>query len=452
MTELIETIAARATPPGVGAIAVVRVSGPRALEIARSVAPRLPDPLVPRFAHLTVVVDPTTGEAVDQGLLTVFSAPASFTGEDSFEFSGHGGEVAVRLVLEAILSAGARRAERGEFTRRAVANGRLDLIQAEALGDLIEGNGEVLHRTALRQLERHLSDRVSGIRDELLDLEAVLSHHIDFPDEDDAPVPAAEIAERASTLSDQLRLLAATAPEGRRLRSGARVVLAGRPNAGKSSLYNALLGEERALVTEIPGTTRDALEVDVSMEGFPIHLVDTAGLGDPDDVVERLGIEVAHRFVDHADLILYCVSCERSLLDEERAWLNEKRAPCLIVRTKADVSIDGVGEGIDGGVAVSSKSGAGLGDLRSAIVSRVFGRLRDLDDEMPVLLRSRQAEAVSNAAADVERFSRELRSGVAAEYAATHLKSAESELEALVGLVDSEAVLDRLFASFCIGK
>lgn len=468
MTELIETIAARATPPGVGAIAIVRVSGPRAHEIARAVAPRLPDPIEPRFAHLTALVDPATGEAVDQGLLTVFAAPASFTGEDSFEFSGHGGEVAVRLVLEVILSAGARRAERGEFTRRAVANGRLDLIQAEALGDLIEGNGEVLHRTALRQLERHLSDRVSSIRDELLDLEAVLSHHIDFPEEDEAPVPAADIAKRASALSDQLRVLAETAPEGRRLRSGARVVLAGRPNAGKSSLYNALLGEERALVTEIPGTTRDALEVDISIEGFPIHLVDTAGLGDPSDLVERLGIEVAHRFVDHADLILYCVSCEGSLLDEERAWLTAKKAPWLIVRTKADVSGEGgrdgvgagvagdghewVGEGMSEGIAVSSRSGVGLGDLRAAIVSRVFRRLRDLDDEIPVLLRSRQAEAVSRAADGVESFARELRDGVAAEYAATHLKSAESALEALVGLVDSEAVLDRLFASFCIGK
>ena len=448
MTELIETIAARATAPGVGAIAVVRVSGPRAHDIARSVAPRLPDPIEPRFAHLTVLVDPVTGEAVDQGLLTCFSAPASFTGEDSFEFSGHGGEVAVRLVLDAILAAGARRAEAGEFTRRAVANGRLDLLQAEALGDLIEGNGEVLHRTALRQLERHLSERVSTTREALLDLEAVLSHHIDFPDEDDAPVPAAEIAARASALAAELRLLASTAPEGRRLRSGARVVLAGRPNAGKSSLYNALLGEERALVTEVPGTTRDALEVDLSIEGFPIHLVDTAGLGDPDDLVERLGIEVAHRFLDHADLILYCVSCQREMLDEEREWLATKTAPALVVRTKADAV---AGEVVEG-VLVSSVTGAGLGELRRAIVSRVFGRLRELDAEVPVLLRARQAAEVTRAASEVERFASELRGGVAAEFAAAHLRTAESALEALVGLVDSEAVLDRLFASFCIGK
>jgi tRNA modification GTPase len=448
VTELIDTIAARATPPGVGAIAVVRVSGPGAFDIARAAAPRLPDPPEPRTAYLTVLVDSATGEAVDQGLLTWFPGPASFTGEDSFEFSGHGGEVAGRLVLQAVLSAGARLAEPGEFTRRAVANGRIDLIQAEALGDLIDGNGAVLHRTALRQLDRHLSDRVSRIREEILGLEAVLAHHIDFPDEDDAPVPAAEIAVRASSVSGELRALAETAPEGRRLRAGAMVVLAGRPNAGKSSLYNALLGEERALVTEIAGTTRDALEVDLTIEGFPIHLVDTAGLGDPDDLVERLGIEVAHRFLEHADLVLYCVSCERAVLDEEWAWLRTMKAPSVVVRTKADAFVGDVLQG----VPVSSVSGFGLDDLRGAIVSMVFGRLRSLDDEVPVLLRSRQVEAVSRAAAEVESFAGALRGGVPAEYAATHLRAAESALEDLVGLVDSESVLDRLFSSFCIGK
>ena len=448
MAELIDTIVARATPPGVGAIAVVRVSGPGALLMARAVAPTLPDRIAPRYAYLTVLADPASGVAVDQGLLTCFPGPASFTGEDTFEFSGHGGEVAVRLVVEALQAAGARLAEPGEFTRRALANGRLDLIQAEALGDLIDGNGVVLHRTALRQLERHLSDRVSRVREELLQLEAVLSHHIDFPDEDEAPVPAAEIALRASSLAGELRMLGETAPEGRRLRAGAMVVLAGRPNAGKSSLYNALVGEERALVTEIPGTTRDALEVDLSIEGFPVHLVDTAGLGDPDDVVERLGIEVAHRFVGHADLILYCVSCDGAVLGEERAWLAELRAPSVIVRTKADR----VRGEMEEGVAVSSVTGLGLDELRGVIVSRVFGRLRELDDEVPVLLRSRQAEAVARAATAIEGFANDLRGGISAEYAATHLKAAESALEELVGLVDSEAVLDRLFASFCIGK
>jgi tRNA modification GTPase len=448
VAELIDTIVARATPPGVGAIAVVRVSGPGALAIARAVAPRLPDPIEARYAHLTVLVDPETGSAVDQGLLTCFPGPASFTGEDTFEFSGHGGEVAVRLVVEALLSAGARLAEPGEFTRRALANGRLDLIQAEALGDLIDGNGVVLHRTALRQLERHLSDRVSLIREELLHLEAVLSHHIDFPDEDEAPVPASEIALRASSLAGDLRMLAETAPEGRRLRAGAMVVLAGRPNAGKSSLYNALVGEERALVTEIPGTTRDALEVDLSIEGFPVHLVDTAGLGDPDDLVERLGIEVAHRFVEHADLILYCVSREGDLLEAERAWLAERNAPSVVVRTK----VDQAGREIGDGVRVSSATGFGLDELRGVIVSRVFGRLRAMDDERPVLLRSRQADAVNRAAASIEAFATDLRGGISAEYASTHLKTAESALEDLVGLVDSEAVLDRLFASFCIGN
>lgn len=427
---------------------MVRVSGPAARDLVRSLAPGLPDPLSARHAYLTTLLDPTSGAPVDQGLLTFFRGPASFTGEDSFEFSGHGGEVAANLVLEAVLAAGARPAERGEFTRRAVANGRLDLLQAEALGDLIEGNGRVLHRTALRQLERHLSERVSEIRDELVELEAVLSHHIDFPDEDDAPVPSREIAGRAAVLAGRLAALARTAPEGRRLRSGAMVVLAGRPNAGKSSLYNALVGEERAIVTDLPGTTRDALEADIAIEGFPIRLVDTAGLGEAGDRVERLGIEVARRFVEHADLLLYCVTCDREILPDEREWLEGRSAPVLVVRTKADTSGR---EGLKG-LRVSSVSGLGLDALRGEIVSRVFGLLRSLDEEVPVLLRARQAEAVARAGVEVERFAALLDDGVPAELATTHLRAAESALEELVGLIDPEVILDRLFSSFCIGK
>lgn len=450
--ELVDTIVALATPPGVGAIAVVRASGPGARSLVGRVAPPLADRLRPRHAHLTTLVDPTSGSIVDQGILTWFPGPASFTGEDTVEFSGHGGEVASRLVLRAFLEAGARQAEPGEFTRRALANGKLDLVQAEALGDLIEGNAEALHGVALRQLERHLSERVSAMRESLIGLEAILGHHIDFPEEDDAPVPVDEIAGRAEALCADVRRLVASAPEGRRLRSGAVVVLAGRPNAGKSTLFNMLLGEERALVTEVAGTTRDALEADVSFEGYPVRLVDTAGLGDTNDRLEKLGIEVAHRFLEAADLVLHCVAPD----DDGQAVAGVERVlsgrPVLRVATKSD--LDGAPGGPDGGVVVrvSAHSGEGLEHLRAAVVSRVFGRLRGLDADVPVLLRDRQSECLARAADEIAEFARALRAGVPAEFAATHLKAAESQLEALIGLVDSEAVLDRLFASFCVGK
>jgi tRNA modification GTPase len=209
-----------------------------------------------------------------------------------------------------------------------------------------------------------------------------------------------------------------------------------------------LLGEERALVTQVPGTTRDALEAEVTIDGFPIRLVDTAGLGEADDLVERLGIEVARRFVEHADLILYCVSCEREIADDEKVWLDGLSSPYVVVRTKAD---RGDGRPL-AGLLVSSVNGGGVPELRTAIVERVFGLLRSLDDEIPVLLRSRQSEAVARAATEVAEFAATLRNGVAAEYAATHLREAESALEELVGLIESESVLDRLFATFCIGK
>ena len=302
----VDTIAALATAAGPGAIALVRMSGPEAFKILRALTPDHGDP-APRMATLQSITKSEGGDLLDRALVTAFPRPDSYTGEDLVEISCHGGWLVPRLILEACVATGARLAEPGEFTRRAVLHGKMDLVQAEAVLDLIEGRSKAQHDAALFQVERGLSRRIAELREQLVTVEAYLAHHIDFPEEDEAPVSVDRVVDAASALREALEELLETAPEGELLREGALTVLAGPPNSGKSSLYNALLGEERAIVTEVPGTTRDALEAVISIGGFPFRLVDTAGLRDSDDRVEELGIEVARRYLDRADLVLFCV-------------------------------------------------------------------------------------------------------------------------------------------------
>ena len=273
-----DPIVALATPPGRSALAVVRLSGAGALDIAARVVVGF-TPRPPRTAHLAAFVA-ANGTTIDRGLYTVFPGPQSYTGDDLVEFSCHGGLVVPAQLLGALLEAGARMALPGEFTRRAVLNGRMDLLQAEAVGDLIDATAPSQTRAALHHLDGGLSRRLTDLRTAMLDVEALLDYDIDFPEEDDGPVAPARIAGRLAEVQAQVGRLLATAPAGERLRAGALVVLAGPTNVGKSSLFNALLGSERAIVTSAPGTTRDAIEADTTFLGWPIRLVDTAGLRD----------------------------------------------------------------------------------------------------------------------------------------------------------------------------
>lgn len=451
----VDTIAAISTASGPSAIAVVRVSGPRAAEILARVAPEL-GPVEPRRMRLASIRDPGSGEPLDQALVALYRAPESYTGEDMVEISGHGGWLGPRLILEALLAAGARAAAPGEFTRRAYLNGRMDLVQAEAVGDLIEGRSRAARRAALGQLDRGLSRRVEALRERLIGLEALLVHHLDFPEEDDPPVPVSRIAEEAERLAHALRGVLATAAEGELLREGALVVLAGRPNSGKSSLFNALLGLERAIVTAVPGTTRDALEAAVSLGGFPFRLVDTAGLRDTAEEVERLGIEVARRYLAAADAVVLCVDAGRAIGGDERAFLVQTDGrPLIVARTKSDLTAEtddlAVGEAARC-VRVSAVTGEGLDELRAALAGLVYRGLVRAEPDAPVLTRARQARAVRAALEDVEAFARDLRAGVGPEVAAAHLRPAETALEELLGVITPEDVLDRLFGEFCIGK
>jgi tRNA modification GTPase len=289
-------------------------------------------------------------------------------------------------------------------------------------------------------------------------LEAVLAHHVDFPEEDDAPVSVGDIAAEGRALSRRLGALLGTAPEGELLRDGALTVLCGRPNTGKSSLYNALLGEERAIVTEEPGTTRDALEALVQMGGYPFRLVDTAGLRGTAERVERLGVEVARRYLGRADVVLFCSEAGARVGGEERQFLSELRGvPVVWVETKVDLATTDAGErpieeGCVGRVRVSVKDGTGLEELRSLLPRLAYSGLLEAGEEAPVVTRRRQARALERAQVEVSAFVRALEEGVPVEMACTHLKSAEMALEETVGIMSVDDVLDAVFSEFCVGK
>ena len=349
-------------------------------------------------------------------------------------------------------AAGARPAAPGEFSRRAVLNGKLDLLQAEATADLIDAGSPALARRALQQLDRGLSQRLDELRAELIELEALIVYEIDFPEEDEGPVPPERVERAWQVARQRIAQLIATAPEGERLREGALLVIAGRPNAGKSSLFNTLLGRERAIVTEVPGTTRDAIEAHAVLEGFPFRLVDTAGLRASDDRVERLGIEVSRQYLAAADLVLFCRDAGCELLDAESdQFVAACRAPVVEVMTKIDLT-DRQAAGPPGGLGVSVVTGEGLAELRRRIAEVAFGRLLALGDVEPVVTRARHREALERALSEVEQFHTARHRGVDAAAAATHLRAALGALDDVIGVVTPDEVLDRVFSSFCVGK
>src|SRR6185437_1853065 len=406
------TIVAQSTAPGRGALSIVRLSGPGAHGIARAAVE--PWPAAPRTAVRCRVRD-ASGAALDEAVVVRYDAPASFTGEDSVEITTHGGLVVPTTVVAALIARGARLAEPGEFTRRAVLNGKLDILQAEATGDLIESSSRAAQRTALQQLDGGLSRRILALRDSAIGLEALIAYDSDFPEEDDGPVPGARILGAADELIRDLEKLEGTARVGELVREGALVVLAGAPNVGKSSLFNALVGQNRAIVTDIPGTTRDAIEAVIDTPTLPIRLVDTAGLRDTQDPVERMGVEVSTSYLNRASVVL-------------------------------------VG-GDHAAIRVSAETGEGLDELVSAIVSAASGGLNAFEVDAPLLTRERHRYAVGRALAEVRAFRERWRAGdLPAPVAGVHLREATAALEDLIGAIDVEDVLDELFRRFCVGK
>ena len=449
---LSDAIVALATPPGRSALALIRLSGRGAFDIgARVLHPFHPDR--PRAAVRVAIRHPTTGEELDLGIAICYPGPASYTGEDLIEIATHGGLLVPGEVVAACVAGGARPAQPGEFTRRALQNGKLDLVQAEATADLIDAGAPAQRRRALQQLERGLSRRLEALRDEILQLQALIAYDIDFPEEDEGPIAPEQVERAWHVVRDRLTRLLATAPEGERLHAGALVVIAGPPNAGKSSLFNALLGHERAIVTEIPGTTRDAIEAPAVLEGFPFRLVDTAGLRDSTDRVEQLGIEVSRRYLAVADLVLFCEEAgDASDATARAAFLGEVASPILFVATKADLARPTARPPDRPTVAVSTVTGLGLDTVKHRLAEAAFGSLVGLGDVEPIVTRERQRLALAEALRELDGFHAARQGGVDAAAAATHLVAAVGALDDLIGVVTPDDVLDRVFGSFCVGK
>jgi tRNA modification GTPase len=448
-----ETIAAVATAPGRGAVGIVRLSGPHAAAIAEKIAGPL---AAPRHAALRTFRD-AAGEALDQGLLLWFPGPDSYTGEDVVELQGHGGPVVLDALVRAACALGARPARPGEFSERAFLNGRLDLAQAEAIADLIAAASEQAARAAQRSLQGEFSRRVTALVEALTQLRAFVEGALDFSDEDVNWLADASLRERLADLLRQLHELLAAAAQGRRLREGLVVALAGQPNVGKSTLMNRLAGVEAAIVTEHAGTTRDVLREDINLDGLPLTLVDTAGLRESADPVERIGIERAWQALAHAELVLFLVDDRAGVTDTDGALLARLPAgpEVLIVRNKCDLSGNPAGP-VGAALAATntelrlcSKTGAGL-DLLKAEIRRVAG-LTDAA-ESPFSARTRHVDALRRALSCAQDAEARLREGANAELAAEELRLAQQALAEITGAFTSDDLLGRIFAQFCIGK
>lgn len=444
---LTDPIAALATPAGRSAVAVIRVSGDGVFAVAaRVIAGFVADP--PRTARLATFRD-AAGHPLDRGLYLTFRAPASETGEDVVELHTHGGLLVPAQVLAALQAAGARQAMPGEFTRRAVMHGKLDLLQAEAVADLVDATAAAQGRSAIRQMEGGLSRRLVALRERMVEFLALLGYEVDFPEEDDGPLDRRALTALLAEVEQQVAALLATAPLGERLHDGALVVFAGRPNAGKSSLFNALLGTERALVTEVPGTTRDTIEATTQMEGWPVRLADTAGLWEAPDRLDAMGVEVSRRYLEAADLVLLCVEGDRPLGADEEEVLATR--PALLVRTKGDLPSVRGAIGPEA-TPLSAHTGHGLDLLRHAVVARLFGAGEGYADLEPMLTRERHREALTRSAGELTAAGPHLTAGGDAALAAHHVGAAVLALDELIGAVGTEDVLDRIFSRFCVGK
>jgi tRNA modification GTPase len=443
-----DTIAAIATPPGMGGIGVVRVSGPHVLSICHGVMGRVP---VPRYATFARFSD-AQGGVIDQGLGLYFPGPASFTGEDVLELQGHGGPVVMDLLLNRCVQLGARLARPGEFSERAYLNGKLDLAQAEAIADLIEGSTTLAVRLAARSLEGVFSRRIDALIERLTQIRIWLEATLDFPDEELDLAPDLGLSADLNRVIDETRATLASAHQGQVIRDGLAVVIAGAPNAGKSSLLNALAGQDAAIVTPIPGTTRDVLMLDIQIDGLPIRLVDTAGLRQSADMIEQEGMRRARAQVARADLVL-CVHDAVTGPDPEIHASLPLEIPITRIRNKIDLigCEPAIGRrDMPPEIALSALTGAGLDLLRSHLTERAG--LTGLSTEGAFTARRRHLDALERGLGWLESAQRALARGAGAELLAEDLLQAQHAFGEITGRVTSDELLGRIFASFCIGK
>lgn len=440
-----DLIAAIATAPGRGGVGVIRLSGPHLGKLAAVLAGRVP---TPRMATLTTFRD-EEGAAIDQGLLLYFPAPHSYTGEDVIELQGHGGPAVLQRLLKRCLALGARLAAPGEFTRRAFLNDKLDLAQAEAVADLIEASSEEAAKSAMRSLSGDFSKRVHGLVEGLINLRMLVEASLDFPDEDIDFVEAGDALGQLRRLQDDLRTLTGNARQGRLLRDGLTVVLVGQPNVGKSSLMNQLAGDDVAIVTEVAGTTRDTLRELIHIEGIPLHLVDTAGLRETEDTVERIGIARTWSAVEKADVVLLLIDSQHGVSEAEAAILARLPAvPRLTVFNKIDLTGEAPAT-LDGEhgwtVRLSAREGAGVDLLRAKLLELAGWQ----GGEGVFLARERHLAALAQAAGHMDTADQVYRQ---LELFAEELRLAQVALSSITGEFTADDLLGVIFSRFCIGK
>ncbi|BAN51380.1 tRNA uridine-5-carboxymethylaminomethyl(34) synthesis GTPase MnmE [Metapseudomonas resinovorans] len=455
MNPVRDTIVAVATAQGRGGVGIVRVSGPLAARIAETIGGRVPKP---RFAHYGPFLD-GAGQTLDEGIALYFPGPNSFTGEDVFELQGHGGPVVLDLLLRRCMELGARQARPGEFSERAFLNDKLDLAQAEAIADLIEASSEQAARNALRSLQGEFSRRVHGLTEKLIELRIYVEAAIDFPEEEIDFLADGHVLGLLDGVRENLSTVIREAGQGALLRDGMTVVIAGRPNAGKSSLLNSLAGREAAIVTDIAGTTRDVLREHIHIDGMPLHVVDTAGLRDTDDHVEKIGVERALKAIEEADRVLLVVDATApEAADPFALWpefLDSKPDPAKVtlIRNKADLSGEEIGLEVsdDGHVtlSLSARSGAGL-DLLREHLKTCMGYQQTAESSFSA--RRRHLEALRQAGSFLDHGRSQLTLAGAGELLAEDLRQAQHALGEITGAFSSDDLLGRIFSSFCIGK
>ncbi|NIG62287.1 MAG: tRNA uridine-5-carboxymethylaminomethyl(34) synthesis GTPase MnmE [Serratia symbiotica] len=454
-----DTIVAQATPPGRGGIGILRISGSKAKEVALALLGKLPKP---RYADYLPFRD-VAGITLDQGIALWFPAPNSFTGEDVLELQGHGGPVILDLLLKRVLAVpGVRIARPGEFSERAFINDKLDLAQAEAIADLIDASSEQAARSAMNSLQGAFSTRIYQLVEALTHLRIYVETAIDFPDEELDFLSDGKIEAQLNVVITDLDSVRGEARQGSLLREGMKVVIAGRPNAGKSSLLNALVGREAAIVTDIAGTTRDLLREHIHIDGMPLHIIDTAGLREASDEVERIGIERAWNEIEQADRVLFMVDGTTTIVTNFATELEEiwqeftarlpQRLPITVVSNKADITGETLGITEVNGyslIRLSARTGEGIDLLRDHL-KQSMGFTSNIEGGF--LARRRHFHALEQAALHLEQGKEQLVSAYAGELLAEELRLAQLALSEITGEFSSDDLLGRIFSSFCIGK
>ena len=453
----VETIAAIATASGVGAIGIIRISGPRSLSIARQIAPQLPEPLPRHRLLLQGIRDPDSGENLDEGLVAFMKGPHSYTGEDVIEIQCHGGPVNLHRVLCSVLRTGARLAEPGEFTRRAFLNGRLDLVQAEAVADLINARSEASCRLAKRHLEGRLSRRIEHLREAMANSLSLVEAGIDFSLEEHVySVDSRQLGSSLAQISSEIDSLLRTYDHGRAQREGIRCVICGRPNAGKSSLLNFLLEEDRAIISDKPGTTRDYLEGSVEVGGQLYMLIDTAGLRDSDDPVEAEGVRRTNRLVELADIVLLVVDRSIPWSTEDSALLESTNKPVVVFLNKADLprlcSVPVLPAHVFDVIETRLDQPGPAEDLVSTLEATALrAGLIDRFDTVTIS-RIRHRDALERARQHVETAQQSNLTGAGEEIVALDIRLALDAIGEIVGVISPDEILGRIFSEFCVGK